>query len=178
MATRSFRGESPKLGARAWIDATAVVIGRVTLGDDASVWPLAVVRGDVNPIQIGARSNVQDGCVLHVVDEGPYTAGGLPLLIGDDVTIGHKAIVHAAHVGHRCLIGMGAVVLDGAVIEDEVIVGAGCLVGPGKRLYTRGLYVGNPAKRVRDLTDQDAAQLLYSAQHYVRIKDEYAGPPG
>jgi carbonic anhydrase/acetyltransferase-like protein (isoleucine patch superfamily) len=173
MALRDYQGVSPVLGARVYIDECALVIGRVTLGDDASVWPFAVARGDVNRIEIGARTNIQDGSVLHVVNDGPSTPGGLPLIIGEDVTVGHKAMLHAARIGHRCLIGMAAVVLDGAVIEDEVIVAAGSVVPPGKHLASRGLYLGNPAKRVRELTSMEIERLLYSARHYVKIKDNH-----
>lgn len=173
MAIRPYLGTSPVLGERVYIDECALVIGRTTLGDDVSVWPFAVLRGDVNTITVGARTNIQDGSVLHVVHDGPYARGGLPLEVGDDVTVGHKAMLHAARIGHRCLIGMAAVVLDGAVIEDETIVAAGSVVPPGKRLATRGLYMGNPAKRVRELSDREIEQLLYSAAHYVLVKDHY-----
>lgn len=173
MSLRSYKGASPLLGARTYIDESAVVIGRVSLGDDVSVWPCAVLRGDVNSIAIGARTNIQDGSVLHVVHDGPGVPGGLPLVIGEEVTVGHKAMLHAARIGHRCLIGMSAVILDGAVVEDEVIVAAGSVVPPGKRLLTRGLYMGNPVKRARELTDQECERLVYSARHYVRIKDGY-----
>ncbi len=173
MTVRSYQGVAPVLGARAYVDDAALVIGRVTLGDDASIWPFAVVRGDVNRIDIGARTNIQDGSVLHVVHDGPAVPGGLPLLIGDDVTVGHKVMLHAVRIGHRCLIGMAAVVLDGAEIEDEVIVGAGSLVPPGKRLASRGLYLGSPARRVRELTEVEIGLLSYGALHYVKIKDAH-----
>jgi carbonic anhydrase/acetyltransferase-like protein (isoleucine patch superfamily) len=174
MSLRSYKGVRPQLGARVYIDESAVVIGRVTLGDDASVWPCAVLRGDVNSIEIGARTNIQDGSVLHVVHDGPVP-GGLPLVIGDDVTVGHKAMIHGVRIGHRCLIGMGAVILDGAVIEDEVIVAAGSVVPPRKRLISHGLYMGNPVKRARELTAAEREHLGYSAHHYVKIKDGYLG---
>jgi carbonic anhydrase/acetyltransferase-like protein (isoleucine patch superfamily) len=173
MALRSYQGVAPILGDRVFVDACALVIGRVTLGDDASVWPFAVARGDVNRIEIGARTNIQDGSVLHVVHDGPAVPGGLPLIIGDDVTVGHKAMLHAAHIGNRCLIGMSAVVLDGAVVEDEVIIAAGSVVPPGKRLTSHGLYLGNPVRRVRELTAEEIERLLYSALHYVKIKDTH-----
>ena len=173
MAIRDYQGVSPLLGARVYVDECAVVIGRVVLGDDASVWPLVVVRGDVNRIEIGARTNIQDGSVLHVVHDGPAMPGGLPLVIGDDVTVGHKVMLHAVRIGHRCLIGMASVVLDGAVIEDEVILAAGSVVPSGKRLASHGLYLGNPAKRVRELTSAEIGGLLYNAHHYVKIKDTY-----
>ena len=173
MAIREYQGVWPQLGARVFVDETALVIGRVALGDDASVWPLAVLRGDVERIDIGARTNVQDGCVLHVVHDGPYTPGGLGLRVGADVTVGHKAVLHAATIGDRCLIGMGAIVLDGAVIADEVVIGAGSVVPPGKTLATRGLYLGNPARWARELGDQEIDRLLYGARQYVALKDRY-----
>jgi carbonic anhydrase/acetyltransferase-like protein (isoleucine patch superfamily) len=173
MALRSYGGVAPILGERVYVDDSALVIGRVTLGDDASMWPFAVARGDVNRIEIGARTNIQDGSVLHVVHDAPAVPGGLPLIIGDDVTVGHKAMLHAAHIGNRCLIGMAAVVLDGAVVEDEVIIAAGSVVPPGKRLTSHGLYLGNPVKRVRELTAQEIESLLQSALRYVKIKDNH-----
>jgi len=176
MGIRTYQGVAPTLGERVYIDESAVVIGHTTLGDDVSVWPCAVLRGDVNRIEIGARTNIQDGSVLHVVHDGPFAPGGLPLIVGEDVTVGHKAMLHAARIGNRCLIGMSAVILDGAVIEDEVLVAAGSVVPPGKRLASRGLYLGNPVKRARELTGREVEQLLYSAHHYVKIKDEYRSP--
>jgi carbonic anhydrase/acetyltransferase-like protein (isoleucine patch superfamily) len=175
MAIRPYLGALPDQGARVYVDEMALVIGRVTLADDVSVWPFAVVRGDVNRIEVGARTNIQDGCVLHVVHDGPFTPGGLPLIVGDDVTVGHKAVLHAARIGSRVLVGMGAIILDGAIVEDEVIVAAGSLVSPGKRLASRGLYLGNPAKRVRELTTRELEQLAYSAANYVKIKDHHRG---
>ncbi len=173
MTIRVHQGMSPALGSRVYVDESAIVIGRVTLGDDVSVWPYAVVRGDVNRIDIGARTNIQDGSVLHVTHDGPYSVGGRALKIGDDVTVGHKAVLHAADIGHRCLIGIGAIVLDGALIADEVIVGAGGVVPPGKHLGTRGLYIGNPVKRIRELSAQEIEQFRYRAALYVKIKDQY-----
>jgi len=175
MNVRLFGDELPRLGVRVWIDPAAVVIGRVEIGDDASLWPMAVARGDVNSIYIGARTNVQDGSVLHVTHDGPYSPGGLPLVIGEDVTIGHRVMLHACTIGNRCLVGMSATVLDGAVLEDEVFLAAGTLVPPGKRLQGRSLYRGSPAQRVRSLSDEELAMLRYSAEHYVRLKDRYLG---
>jgi carbonic anhydrase/acetyltransferase-like protein (isoleucine patch superfamily) len=173
MAIRSYQGVTPTLGQRVYLDEACVVVGQVILGDDVSVWPFALLRGDVNTISVGARTNIQDGCLLHGVHDGPYSPGGFSVSVGADVTLGHRAIVHAAQVGARCLIGMSAVVLDGAVIEDEVIVAAGSLVPPGKRLSRRGLYLGNPVKRIRELGDAEIEQLLYGAAHYVRLKNNY-----
>ena len=171
MSIRTYQGIEPQLGARVYVDEAALVIGRVRMGDDSSVWPFAVVRGDVNRIEIGARTNIQDGSVLHVVHEAERTGGGIPLIIGDDVTVGHKAMLHAVSIGSRCLIGMSSVLLDGTVIEDEVIVGAGTVVPPGKRLQSGGLYVGNPARRLRELKPSEIDGLLYSARHYMGVKE-------
>ncbi len=176
MALRPYQGVSPSLGARVYVDAAALVIGRVSLGDDSSVWPMAVIRGDVHTITIGARSSVQDGAVLHVTHEGPYSPGGGPLLIGDEVTIGHQALLHACNVGNRCLVGMGAILLDGVIVEDEVLIGAGAVVAPRTRLPTRTLWRGNPARLARVLTAKEIESLAYSAGHYVRVKDSYREP--
>lgn len=170
---RAFGDATPVLGVRVWVDPAAVVIGRVEIGDDASLWPTVVARGDVNFIRIGARTNVQDGSVLHVTHDGPYSPGGRPLLIGDDVTVGHRVMLHACTVGNLCLLGMSSTLLDGAVLADEVFLGAGSLVPPGKHLEARSLYRGSPAKRVRALTDEELEMLRYSAAHYVRLKDRY-----
>lgn len=171
MGIRSYQGISPQLGARVFVDESALVIGRVNIAQDSSIWPFAVARGDVNFIRIGARTNIQDGAVLHVVHEAERTGGGIPLIIGDDVTVGHQAMLHAVSIGNRCLIGMSSVLLDGAIVEDDVIVGAGAVVPPGKRLSSGGLYIGNPVRRLRDLTAKDLQGLLYSAGHYVDVKE-------
>ncbi len=172
-AIRPYKGHAPQMGERVYVDPQACVIGRVWLGDDTSVWPMAVLRGDVHDIRVGARTSVQDGSVLHVTHDGPYHPGGGPLAIGDDVTIGHNVTLHACTIGDRCLIGMGAIVLDGACIENDVIVGAGSLVPPRKRLRAGTLWVGNPVREIRELTARDREQLVYSAAHYVRVKEDY-----
>ena len=172
-AIRPWEGILPRLGARVYVDPQSCVIGRVALGDDASIWPMAVARGDVNTITVGARTSVQDGAVLHVTHDGPYTPGGLALVVGDDVTIGHRAVLHACTIGSRCLIGMGCIVLDGAVVEDEVMIGAGAVVPPRRRLPARTLWVGNPARQLRLLTERELDSLRYSALHYVKVKDAY-----
>ena len=170
---RSFQGITPKLAPGVYVDESAQVIGDVTLGEDASVWPLTVVRGDVNKITIGARTNVQDNCCLHVTHDGPYTPGGVELIIGEEVTIGHAVTLHACTIGNRCLIGMGAIVLDRAVLEDECFVAAGAIVSPGKTLKSGWLYRGTPALPVRELTEAERENLRYSAAHYVRLKNKY-----
>jgi carbonic anhydrase/acetyltransferase-like protein (isoleucine patch superfamily) len=158
-----------------YVDPAATVIGDVELGDDVSVWPGAVLRGDVHRIRVGARSNVQDGAVLHVTHDGPYTPGGFPCLVGADVTIGHAAVVHACTIEDACLIGMHATVLDGVVVKRHGFVGAGAVVAPGKIVGEAELWLGNPARRVRTLSDREIEQLHYSAQHYAELKDDYLG---
>ncbi|MES9899280.1 MAG: gamma carbonic anhydrase family protein [Sedimenticola sp.] len=172
---RDFAGKQPDIGEGAWVDESAVVIGDVTLGAQSSIWPLTVVRGDIHAITIGARSNIQDGSVLHVTHDSRFNPGGFPLVIGDDVTVGHKVILHGCEVGDRCLIGMGAVVMDGAVIESQVIVAAGSLVPGGKRLEGRSLWRGSPARRVRALTDDELEHLDYVAGNYVKLAGEHRG---
>ena len=170
---RSFQGKSPSIGQRVFIDPTSVVIGDVFLGDDVSIWPMAVIRGDVNSIKIGNACSIQDGAVLHVTHEGPYTAGGQPLILGQGITIGHQAVLHGCRVDDFCLIGMGALILDAVHIEHHVMVAAGSVVTPGKKLESGYLYLGNPAKAIRKLTAQEIERLEYSAQHYVRLKENY-----
>jgi carbonic anhydrase/acetyltransferase-like protein (isoleucine patch superfamily) len=169
---RALGDTAPVLGEGVYIDPAAVVIGDVVLGDQVSIWPMATVRGDVNYIRIGARTNVQDGCVLHVAHKGEFGPGA-PLIIGDDVTLGHKAVLHACTVGDRCLVGINAVVMDHVVVEDEVLIAACSLVTPKKVLRSGWLYAGSPARAVRELNDREREMLLYSAHHYVRVKDRY-----
>ena len=173
MAIRPFQRVLPTIGARVYIDESAQVIGKVELGDDVSIWPLTVVRGDVNTIRIGARTNVQDNTVLHVTHDGRYTPGGSPLVIGSDVTIGHGVILHACTIEDACLIGMGSVVLDKAVIGKHSLIGAGAVVAPGKIVEPGSLWVGNPARFVRRLTEQEIESLYYSAENYRKMKDDY-----
>ncbi|MHA7848859.1 gamma carbonic anhydrase family protein [Serratia sp. D1N4] len=172
-AVRSYLHYSPQIGQRVMIDPSSVVIGNVELADDVSIWPLVSIRGDVNAVRIGARSNIQDGSVLHVTHQSDYNPAGYPLLIGEDVTVGHKAMLHGCVIGNRVLVGMGSILLDGAVIEDDVMIGAGSLVAPGKRLETGYLYMGSPARQVRPLTQAEREGLVYSSNNYVRWKDEY-----
>ncbi|MCL1068074.1 gamma carbonic anhydrase family protein [Shewanella olleyana] len=170
---RSYQGIHPQLADSVYVDSAAVIVGDITLDHDASIWPMVAARGDVNIIRIGKRSNVQDGSVLHVTRKSPANPEGNPLIIGDDVTIGHKAMLHGCTVGNRILVGMGAIILDGAIIQDDVILGAGSLVPPGKVLQSGFLYVGSPCKQVRPLTEKELAFLPQSADNYVRLKNEY-----
>jgi carbonic anhydrase/acetyltransferase-like protein (isoleucine patch superfamily) len=176
MPVQPYLGTFPRLGPGVYVDPAALVIGDVELGPDVSIWPMAVVRGDVNHIRIGARSNVQDGSVLHVSRPYAGNAQGWPLLIGEDVVVGHKVVLHGCTVGNRVLVGIGAIVLDGVTIEDDVVVGAGAVVTPGKHLESGGLYVGNPARRVRELRPEEIARTPHMAEWYVRLKRDYGAP--
>jgi len=172
---RSFKNITPIIGSSSYIDAAACVIGDVVIGEDSSVWPMVAIRGDVNIIRIGDRTNIQDGSVLHVTHKGPLSPEGNALHIGSDVTIGHGAVIHACTIEDECLIGMGSVVLDGAVITRGAMVGAGSVVSPGKTLAGGYLYLGAPARQARELNQEEKAFLNYSAQHYVNLKNEYMG---
>ncbi|MBS3670746.1 MULTISPECIES: gamma carbonic anhydrase family protein [Halomonadaceae] len=172
-ALRAHQGIRPQLGERVYIDPASVVIGDVVMGDDCSVWPMTVIRGDMHRIRIGARTSVQDGSVLHITHASDFSPEGFPLTIGDDVTIGHKAILHGCTLGSRILVGMGAIVMDGAVVEDEVIIAAGAVVTPGKHLESGYVYAGNPAKALRPLKDKERAFFPYTAGNYVKLKDRF-----
>ena len=168
-----FMLEQPQLGMRVYIDRMAHVSGSVILGDDVSIWPMAVIRGDVNHIRIGARCNIQDGSILHVTHESTWMPEGIPLQLGDDITVGHGAILHACRVGDRCLVGMGAIVMDGAILECDSMIAAGAVVTPGTRVPSGTLWKGNPARQSRVLKETEIRNLEYSARHYVRLKDRY-----
>lgn len=169
----SFKGIFPTLGLRNYIDSNTVICGDVTLGDDCSVWPFVAIRGDVNHIRIGDRSNIQDGSILHVTRKSEKNPEGNPLIIGEDVTIGHKVMLHGCTLGSRILVGMGAIIMDGAVVQDDVFIGAGTLVPPNKILESGYLYVGNPMKKARLLKDDERAFLTQSAINYVTLKEDY-----
>lgn len=171
-----FEGIMPKLSASVYVDEAAVVIGDVEIGDDSSIWPSTVVRGDVNHIRIGSRTNIQDGSVLHVTQPGDGTPEGFPLYVGNNVTVGHGVVLHACTVEDNCLIGMGATLLDGAVIHSQVLVGAGSLVPPGKELESGYLWLGNPVKKIRPLNDKEMAWFEHSAENYVKLKNRYLVP--
>jgi len=173
MSIRSFQGIQPNIGHSVYIDETALVIGDVTIGDHSSIWPMTVVRGDVNKITIGSNTNIQDGSVLHVTHGHQENPEGFALHVGSNVTVGHKVILHACVIEDNCLIGMGSTIMDGAVVHSHVLVGAGSLVSPGKELESGYLYLGSPVKRLRPLTPEERAWIDYSASHYVRLKSRY-----
>jgi len=164
---RSHRGRLPVVDPTAFVDASAQVIGDVSIGADSSVWMNVVIRGDVNAIRIGQRSNVQDGTVVHVMHDTH------PTTIGDDVTVGHGAVVHGCTISSRVLVGMGAIVLNGAVVGEDSIVAAGSLVPEGAVIAPRSLVMGTPARFKRQLNDAEVASILESAANYVRYKQDF-----
>lgn len=171
----SYLSTSPAVAERVFIHDSAQVIGDVTIGPDSSVWCNTVLRGDVNRIVIGTGSNIQDFAMGHVSHKSAKKPEGSPLIIGDHVTVGHSVILHGCRIDNECLIGMGSIVMDDVVVEDRVMIGAGSLVSPGKVLKSGHLYVGRPAVAVRELTAEEIAYLRYSAEHYIRVKDNYLG---
>ncbi len=173
MTIRHFENKQPDIDTTTFVDDTALVLGDVQIGKNSSVWPLTVIRGDVNTIQIGNNTNIQDNSVLHVTHDGPHNPGGFALKIGNNVTVGHRVILHGCQVGDSCLIGMGATIMDGAVIEANTLIGAGSLVTPNKHLESGYLWIGSPARKVRKLTDEEIESIEYSAQHYVQLKNRH-----
>lgn len=169
----SYKGITPQVGNNTYIDSSSVIVGDVKIGDDSSIWPLVAARGDVHYIKIGSRTNVQDGSVLHVTRYSEHHPDGFPLIIGDDVTIGHKCMLHGCRLGNRILVGMGAILLDGVVVQDDVFIGAGTLVPPNKTLESGYLYVGNPMQKKRALSEAEMAFLKKSADNYVALKNDY-----
>ncbi|MFN3593827.1 MAG: gamma carbonic anhydrase family protein [Thiobacillaceae bacterium] len=173
MAIEAFAGILPKMGRGVFVHPTATVIGDVTLGDAVSVWPGAVIRGDVNRIRVGEASNIQDNAVLHVSHRRPEDPDGAPLVIGARVTVGHGVILHGCTVGDECLIGMGALVMDHAVIEPQVLLAAGSLVTERQVLAGGWLYLGRPARPVRRLSSEELAHFAYQAERYVELARVY-----
>jgi carbonic anhydrase/acetyltransferase-like protein (isoleucine patch superfamily) len=170
---RPYKGISPSFGSNIYLDDSAVLVGDINIANDVSIWPLVAARGDVNTISIGARTNIQDGSVLHVTRKSINNPSGNPLIIGEDVTVGHLCMLHGCELGNRILVGMGAIIMDGVVVEDDVFIGAGSLVPPNKTLKSGFLYVGNPVKQVRQLKESESAFLKQSAINYVELKDDY-----
>ena len=155
------------------MDPTAVVIGDVVVGEHSSIWPGSVVRGDIHQIRIGDCCSIQDGSILHVTHAGPYNPDGYALELGNEVTVGHRVILHGCKIEDSCLIGMGSIIMDGAVIHRHVVLGANSLVPPGKELESGFLWLGSPAKKVRPLTEEEMAYFAYTAQYYVKLKDRH-----
>ncbi len=174
MTIRTFKNFTPKCAKTSFVDEMALVIGQVTLAEAVSIWPMCVLRGDVNYIEIGAKSNIQDGTVIHVNHQHENNPAGDPVIIGEAVTVGHQATIHGCTIADRVLIGIGAIIMDKAVIQKEVVVGAGSLVPPNKTLESGYLYLGAPAKKIRKLSDAELEHFIYSADHYVALKNEHA----
>lgn len=170
---RPYLDTAPQIDASCYIDDLSVVIGDVVLAENVSVWPFAVIRGDVNHIHIGKNSNVQDHSMLHVSHKKADKPEGSPLIIGEDVTVGHHVKLHGCTIGNRVLVGIGTIILDDVIVEDDVMIGAGSLVPPNKRLESGYLYVGSPVKQIRKLTEKELAFLPYSAQNYVKVSGNY-----
>ncbi|MEX5438746.1 gamma carbonic anhydrase family protein [Acinetobacter indicus] len=170
---RPYLDTHPQIDDSCYIDPMGVVIGDVVLGENVSVWPFAVIRGDVNSIRIGNNSNVQDHAMLHVSHKNADKPDGSPLIIGEDVTIGHHVTLHGCTIGNRVLVGINTIILDDVIVEHDVMIGAGSLVPPRKRLESGYLYVGSPVQKVRPLTDKEKAFLPYSAQNYVKVSGNY-----
>jgi carbonic anhydrase/acetyltransferase-like protein (isoleucine patch superfamily) len=174
MTIQTFEELVPNIHPSAYVADSALVLGDVEIGADSSLWPMTVARGDIHRIRIGARSNIQDGSVLHVTHDSEHAPGGFPLQLGDDVTVGHRVVLHACTLEDRCLVGMGSIVLDGARVCSGAILGAGSLVSPGKVIEGGYLWLGAPARRIRPLTAQEQEYLGYSAAYYVALARRHA----
>ena len=170
---QSFQNHAPLLAVGVYVHHSASVIGHVNLGENVSVWPCAVIRGDINFIRIGAGSNIQDGAVLHVNHASEYDKLGSPLIIGEHVTIGHNVILHGCTINEECLIGMGSIVMDKAIVQKHVLVAAGSLVPEDKELESGYLYMGSPVKQIRALTVAEIAFFMVSANNYIALKNQY-----
>lgn len=172
MAIRSFDNITPEISMGVFVDETALVIGDVTIGDDSSIWPYTVIRGDVNQIRIGARTNIQDQSMVHATHKSHYNPEGATCTIGDDVTVGHQVILHACTIADNCLIGMGSIIMDNAQVNEYTLLGAGSLVTEGLVL-DGGLWLGRPARRLRALTNEEKEYIKYSAQNYVCLAKQH-----
>ena len=173
MVLRIYETHHPKIGETTYVDPLSAVIGNVTIGEDSSIWPFASIRGDVHFIKIGNRTSIQDNSVVHITHAGEYNPKGAPTLVGDDVTVGHRVILHGCTIHDRVIVGMGSIILDDVIIESDVILGAGSLVPPGKRLESGFLWLGSPVIKKRPLTDEEKKFISYSAQSYVKLKNQY-----
>ena len=173
MSIRQFEHHTPHIDSSCYIDPSATVIGRVEIGAHSSVWPTAVIRGDINTIEIGEYTSIQDGTVIHVTHASDFHPGGFATRIGSQVTVGHRVMLHGCTIHDYCLIGMSSMVMDDVIIESDVLLGAGSLVPPGKVLEGGFLWLGSPAKKIRPLTNQEREQIRYSAQHYAKLADRY-----
>lgn len=168
-----FQNQHPQIGEAVYIHSSASVIGDVQIGQNSSIWPSTVIRGDVNFIRIGEGTNIQDLSMLHVSHKSSWQPDGSPLIIGNNVTIGHQVLLHGCTIEDECLIGMGSIVMDNVVVQKHAMLAAGSLVPEGKVLESGYLYLGRPAKRIRSLTEGEIAHFMYSANHYIKLKNQY-----
>ncbi len=173
MPVRKFNGKAPQIADNVFVDPMATLTGDVNVGSMSSIWPHVSIRGDLLNITIGSKTNIQDNSVIHTTLFFDNPGHGFDVRIGDEVTIGHGAVIHGCHIGNRVLIGMGAIILDGATIEDDVIVGAGSVVAPGKHLESGFLYVGSPAKQARPLKDNEKSYIRANAQNYYEVMQQH-----
>ena len=173
MTIRHFEEQQPDIHSSTFVDETALVLGDVKIAEDSSIWPFTVIRGDVNSIQIGSKTNIQDNSVLHVTHDGPYNPGGFSLKVGNNVTVGHRVILHGCQIGDSCLIGMGTTIMDGVIVEPNSIIGAGSLVTPNKHLESGYLWMGSPARKIRKLSDEEIESIEYSASSYAALKNQH-----
>ena len=173
MSIRPLKHAKPQIDSTAFADAECIIIGDVHIGADSSVWPYSVVRGDVNHIRIGHSTSIQDGSILHVTHKSTHNPNGCPLIIGDQVTVGHRAILHGCTIGNRVLVGMGSTIMDNVTVDDDVMIAANSLVTPGKQLVSGFLYAGSPARQKRPLTEAELSSLTYMANNYVSLKNQY-----
>lgn len=171
---QTFENQVPSIAETAFVDKTALVIGDVTIGEGSSIWPMTVIRGDINTVKIGKCCSLQDSTVIHVNHVGPFNPEGDTVVIGDDVTVGHRVLLHGCHIGDRCLIGMGSIIMDRVVIESDVFVAGGSLVAPSSVLESGFLYMGSPARQARELTDKERKKILYSAEYYAKLGQRHA----
>ena len=174
---RQWTTSEPRIGARVMVDPTAMVLGDISLGDDVSIWANCSIRADMHRISIGSGSNIQDNSVLHITHAGRFNPSGCPLVIGEQVTVGHRAVLHGCSIGDRVLVGMGAIVMDGAEVADEVMIAAGALVTPGKVVKAGELWAGVPAKPVRELRQEEVDMITWIPKHYVELAQSYLTQP-
>lgn len=170
---KTFNNKTPSIASSAYVDETALVLGDVVLGEDVSIWPMTVIRGDIHQITIASRTNIQDGTIIHVTHAGDFNEKGFATHLGSNVIVGHRVVLHGCTIHDYCLIGMGAIIMDGAIIHSNVIVGAGSLVPPNKILTGGFLWMGSPVRKIRAIYQKEFEFIRYSANYYIDLKNKY-----
>ena len=173
MSVEPYRAYHPQIAPSAYLHHTACVIGQVRIGEDSSIWPYCVLRGDVEAIDIGSGTNIQDGTIVHTTHAGPYTADGHATSVGNQVTIGHRCILHACTIEDLAFVGMNTTILDQAIIRSGAMIGANSLITSGQDIEGGYLWLGQPARKIRLLTSEEQAAIRYSAEHYSRVAQSY-----